>query len=174
MHLIGKHIYLRPVKRDDALSIFLYAGDEKTTTYMLWGPNTYSDTLRYVEATLELDQKVIKTIYRFAIILKHSDDLIGMIDLTLKNTHVGELGYILNQAYWGRGYTTEAARIMIKYGFQTLGLTKIIATCDKRNIASYKVMEKLGMHFVGTYTRFNPKTEGELEGLLYEYDKNNH
>lgn len=170
MNLSGRHIYLRPIKKEDALSIHLYAGDEETTKYMLWGPNTYGDTLRYVEASLELENQTPKKIYRYAIILKHSHDFVGMIDLTLKSAQVGELGYILSKSHWNKGYTSEAASILVKYGFSTLNLQKIVATCDKNNIGSAKVMEKIGMHFVGAYTRFNPKTETEMEGLLYEID----
>lgn len=171
MNLTSKHLHLRPVKIDDALSIHLYAGDEETTRYMLWGPNTYSQTLKYVEDSITLNNMVPKKIYRFAIVLKYSDDLIGMIDLTLKSSRVAEIGYILNRSHWNKGYTTEAMKIIINYAFKDLHLDKVFATCDKQNIASYRVMEKAGLHFVGTFTKYNPKLDKDLEGLLYELDK---
>lgn len=173
MNLSAKHIYLRPIKEDDVFAIHLYASDPEVTQYMLWGPNTYQDTLNYVEASLALLNSVPKNIYRYAIILKHTDDLIGMIDLTLKSSHVGEIGYILHKSYWGHGYGTEATRLMVNYAFNSLGLSKLLATCDKRNIASYRVMEKNGFHLVSTYKRFHPKYVDEMEGLLYELDNKN-
>lgn len=168
MTFSAKHIYLRPLKRSDALAIHLYASDEAVTKYLLWGPNTYEETLKYLDASLSLPLNVPRNIFRFAIILKHTDDLIGMIDLTLKSDRVAELGYILNRSYWGKGYMTEATKLIVTYGFKTLGLSKIIATCDNRNIASYRVMEKCGFHLVSTYKRFNTKNNCEMTGLLYE------
>lgn len=171
MNLSARHIYLRPIKKDDALSIHLFAGEQETTKYMLWGPNSYEETLKYVEISLAAHNAVPKKVYRYAIILKHSDDLIGTIDLTLKSSRVAEIGYILNRSHWNKGYTTEAMKIIINYAFKDLHLDKVFATCDKQNIASYRVMEKAGLHFVGTFTKYNPKLDKDLEGLLYELDK---
>jgi len=171
MNLSARHIYLRPIKKDDALSIHLYAGEQETTKYMLWGPNSYEETLKYVEISLAAHNAVPKKVYRYAIILKHSDDLIGTIDLTIKSELIGEIGYILNKSYWGKGYVSEAAKIMINFAFNTLNLTKVIATCDKHNIASYRVMEKVGMRQVASFTKYNPKHQCDLEGLLYELDR---
>ncbi len=171
MRLTSRHLYLRPLKKSDAISIHLYASDETTTRYMLWGPNTYSETLNYVESSLRLVNDPERKIYRFAIILRHSDDLIGVIDITIKNTHIGELGYILNRSYWSLGYMSEAAKMMLHYAFDELGLQKVIATCDRHNIASARVMEKIGMHFVAAYRRYNPKLDDEMEGLLYEINR---
>lgn len=171
MKMTAKHVYLRPIRKDDIFAIHLYASDSETTKYMLWGPNSYQETINYVESTLALPHLIPIKIYRFGIILRYSDDLIGMIDLTLKSKHIGELGYIINRSYWGRGYASEAAHLLVDCGFKTLGLTRILATCDRRNIASYRVMEKNGFHLVGTYRRYNPKYDEEMDGLLYELDR---
>ena len=171
MKLSTRRLTLRPVHENDVLSVHLYASDRETTKYMLWGPNTYSDTIKYIENTIELDKTYPKSVYRYAITLKPTGDLIGMIDLTLRSNHVGEFGYILNKSYWGQGYATEAAQIVLKLAFNDLGLDKLIATCDVQNRGSYRVMEKLGMHRVGKYARYNPKYDLEMEGYLYELDK---
>ena len=171
MKLSSRRLTLRPVQANDVLSVHLYASDEETTKYMLWGPNTYSDTIKYIENSLELSEAHPRSVYRYAITLKPTGDLIGMIDLILRSNHVGELGYILNKSYWGQGYTTEACHIMLKLAFNDLGLDKVIATCDVSNVGSYRVMEKLGMRRVGKYARYNPKYDVEMEGYLYELDK---
>src|SRR5690606_11607771 len=70
-------------------------------------------------------------------------------DLTLfwhSRTHRhGEIGFVFNPAYHGRGLATEAARELLRLGFDELGLHRVTARCDARNIRSAAVMERLGM-----------------------------
>ena len=60
-----------------------------------------------------------------------------------------DLGYRFKKIYWGKGYATESSLIILKYGFETLGLKKIIAKAMPENIASIKVLQKLKMTFRG-------------------------
>jgi RimJ/RimL family protein N-acetyltransferase len=52
---------------------------------------------------------------------------------------------MLSEEFWAIGYASEIAALLIDFGFETLGLNKIIATCDVRNLPSEKVMQKCGM-----------------------------
>ena len=58
-----------------------------------------------------------------------------------------QLIYGLAPAYWGQGLAAEAARAMIRYGFEILRLDEIIASADAPNEASFRVMKKAGMTF---------------------------
>ena len=58
-----------------------------------------------------------------------------------------QLLYGLTTSLWGRGLATEAARAMIRYGFETCGLPRVVASADAPNIASLRVMEKAGLAF---------------------------
>lgn len=60
-----------------------------------------------------------------------------------------DLGYRFFQSVWGRGYATEAAQACISFGFGQLGISRIIARALPENIASWKVLEKVGMNFAG-------------------------
>ncbi len=62
-----------------------------------------------------------------------------------------ELGYRLRQAAWGKGYATEGARALIRKGFTELGVQRVYATTYQDNLASRRVMEKVGMKLVRTY-----------------------
>ena len=87
---------------------------------------------------------------RWAMHLNEDDNFIGWCGLKfIKEKDEIDLGYRLMQPYWGNGYTTEAARACIDYGLHTLGLKKIIAKAHVDNIASWKIMEKLNMKFIG-------------------------
>lgn len=87
--------------------------------------------------------------YWFAIIEKESDKYVGQIGITIVSNQikngVGQLAYFTQKEYWGRGYTTEAAKKVIDFAFEDIGLHKIMTGCLKENIASEKIMEKCNM-----------------------------
>ncbi len=56
-----------------------------------------------------------------------------------------DMGYGLNSDFYGRGYATEAARAVLDFGFNDLGLHRIWATVDVNNDASRRVLERIGM-----------------------------
>ncbi len=58
-----------------------------------------------------------------------------------------ELAYRLAKPYWGRGYATEAARAWVRHGFDELGLDRIVALTHPENVASRRVLEKVGMRY---------------------------
>jgi RimJ/RimL family protein N-acetyltransferase len=58
-----------------------------------------------------------------------------------------ELGFRLRLKFWGKGYATEAAQAVLGYGFRSLGLKRIIAFAIPQNLASIRVIEKLGFSF---------------------------
>ena len=58
-----------------------------------------------------------------------------------------EVGYRLKREFWGKGYATEGAREMIKYGFETVQLEEIVAITDPENLASQNVLEKCGLTY---------------------------
>jgi RimJ/RimL family protein N-acetyltransferase len=60
-----------------------------------------------------------------------------------------ELGYTLGRVAWGRGYATEAARAVLRWGFAGLRLQRIVAVADPANVTSLRVLEKLGMARLG-------------------------
>jgi ribosomal-protein-alanine N-acetyltransferase len=62
----------------------------------------------------------------------------------------GALGFYLARAYWGRGLATEAARALVNFGFNELGLCKIVTAVQVGNVASVRVLEKLGFAVVRT------------------------
>lgn len=81
----------------------------------------------------------------------------------------GELGWILHRDYWGNGYAAEAAKGLMEYFRDEMGLHRFIAHCDSENTASQRVMAKLGMRFVETHGgRFNRLTDGERQEHMYE------
>lgn len=93
-------------------------------------------------------------ILRLAVLLKANGRVIGDVLLHwLENEHrQGEIGFVLHPDHHGKGYTTEAAGVLLRVAFEVLGLHRVSGRTEIRNVASARVMEKLGMrreaHFV--------------------------
>lgn len=77
--------------------------------------------------------------------------------------HRGEIGYWLGVPYWNHGYMTEAARAVVRYGFDVMDLHRVEAMILPRNIASIRVAEKAGFLFEGTLRDY------VFKGSAFEY-----
>ena len=88
-----------------------------------------------------------RQLYAFAVTLRADGQLVGQCGLTIVNRGYDEafLWYSLNRQVWGQGYTTEAARRVLQFGFEAAGLRRIFAECKLENQASARVMEKIGL-----------------------------
>ncbi len=116
---------------------------------------------------------VEKKLISFAITEKENGDYMGNIDLDLSLRHNhATLGYWIGVPYWGRGYMSEAATEVMRYGFEELGLRRIAAHHFQTNPASGRVMEKVGMKLEGIRRKHFKKGETYLDihdwGILRE------
>jgi RimJ/RimL family protein N-acetyltransferase len=84
----------------------------------------------------------------YAVIHKESGKVIGRCGLGfLDNTPEVELGYVFDKSYWNRGLATEASKATLKYGFEEVKLDRIVAIAKPENIASVRVIQKIGMQY---------------------------
>lgn len=80
---------------------------------------------------------------------RSKNGLIGWSGLQfLPETEEVEVGYLLSKAFWGKGLATEAAQVCVQYGFENFPFESIVAIVHPENIASQRVIEKLGMSFI--------------------------
>lgn len=84
---------------------------------------------------------------RWAVILKETNSFIGWSGLKLNEENLIDIGFRFFNKEWGKGYATESAKAVIKYGFESLNLNEIIGRASKDNIPSIKVLEKINMSF---------------------------
>ena len=95
---------------------------------------------------------------RFALVEKESDLVIGFCGLKyLPDYDKTDLGYRMLPEYWGRGYATESSQAALDYGKNVLKLKEVVGLADVNNIASQKVLLKLG---------FSEVKEMTIEGIL--------
>jgi RimJ/RimL family protein N-acetyltransferase len=85
---------------------------------------------------------------RWAVVCREDNKLIGMAGFRA-HEDIAELVYVLDEPYWGRGLATEIAAAILKYGFEKHDFSRIIAMTRPENAASRRVLDKIGMPFVG-------------------------
>jgi [ribosomal protein S5]-alanine N-acetyltransferase len=103
-----------------------------------------------------------------AITLRSDGRQVGGVGLRVDRQHQhAELGYWLGVSYWRQGYATEAAREMMRYGFEDLSLHRICASYFKNNEASGRVLQKLGMSQEGCQREHVRKRDQFLDLELY-------
>ena len=152
-------LLLRPIRLVDAADVFAYASDPEWGRYLpVPQPYEQIDAERFCASSLLADRTE-----RPHWGISFDGHVVGGIGLRFFEDHrVAEIGYSIARPLWGRGYTAEAARAVVEAAFTTYAdLGRVRAHADARNIASTRVMEKLGMTHEGTLRR-NRYFHGEL------------
>lgn len=168
-HLETDRLRLRPHTMDDLPAIHEYSRDAEVTQYMQWGPNTEEQTRGFLEMCIANQAIEPKIGYEFAVTTKHDDRVIGSITLRRlkENSPLGEIGYVYAKDTWGKGFASEAALAILRYGFAQLGMSKISATCDPANFGSARVLQKAGMTLEGYLYKHIPMKGAMRDSLLY-------
>ena len=146
-----ERLLLREFIDDDFAAILQYASDPEVTRYVRFGPTTEDVTRTFLQKTIAEQKSDSRKNFDLAIILKSHQRLIGACGIHLQEKGNGDIGYTFIRSFWGYGYATEAANALLTFGFEKLGLHRMTATCDVRNAASFRVMEKIGMRREGHF-----------------------
>ena len=151
MEIVTNRIVLRPILVEDVYDIFEYSRETNVGANAGWKPHESLEESLQVMKTLFINKENI-----FGIILQETGKLIGTVGLVAdpkrKNDNVKMLGYAMGEAYWGKGYMTEAAKALVVHGFKTIQLTLISAYCYSFNFRSQRVLSKLGFKYEGRLT----------------------
>lgn len=158
---------LREMISSDWVDVHKYASQDIVCQYQPWGPNTEEESKKFVSQVIEDSTQKPRARFVFAII--YNGNMIGAGELTIRSftNKAGEIGYVVNPDYWGKGVATEVASLLIEFGFKELNLHRIFATCDPRNIGSAKVLVKVGMVREGIIRDHLIMREGWRDSLLY-------
>lgn len=159
--IVTERLVLRNIKLADAQDIFdNWAGDSEVTKYLTWTAHENVEvTKSIVELWLE-DYKNPDT-YRYGIELSGYDHLIGMIDIVGYIDDCPVIGYVLGQAFWNKGYMTEAFSAVIQDLFSK-GYETILIEADERNYGSNKVIQKCGFTFSHKETKKCSESKPEM------------
>ena len=153
--LLTERLVLRRLTADDVDDLFALDNDPAVMRFLNGGTPTPREVIERDFLSLILGYYERFAGYGFwAAIEKTTGAFLGWFSVRPRDERqpdVAELGYRLNRAAWGRGYATEGARALIDHGFTVLGLERIYATTYQDNLASRRVMEKVGMTLVRSY-----------------------
>ena len=140
-------LWLRPLTRDDVEAVYRLWIDPDVRRY-LWDDQVISreHAASIIDDSIKLFTKDGYGLW--AVLPSRETMLIGFCGyLFFHDPPELQLLYGMAPAYWGKGLTTEAARAMLRYGFEELGCDRIVGSTDVPNIASARVMEKAGMTY---------------------------
>jgi [ribosomal protein S5]-alanine N-acetyltransferase len=147
-------LIIRPLALADLDALFPIFSDEEATRY--WLPTPWRERANSQQWFARVQARHAEQVaMQFVIIERGSNDVVGiclLFKFDLANRRA-EVGYAMTRTHWGRGYAGEATRRLLEFGFGELGLRRIEAEVDPRNLGSVKVLSRLGF---------------EQEGLLRE------
>jgi len=170
----GDTIELRELETQDAGAIAAVIRDEAVLKYTTWkGPSD----LEAAEGFIDLAQKTAaaspRTEYMLAIVVLGTGAVFGTGGIRVEDEagEVGSLRVLLRRDRWGRGTASEAAKLGIAFGFDTLGLMRIEADPAAENIAAHKVLEKVGMRRLETRPGHHLSPSGPRDSIGYAIDR---
>ena len=176
VRLETERFVLRDAQLGDADAMIGYTTDPEVCRYMIWGPNTPDQTRDHLQHRVSaLQSETARRAFELLIVEKATGEVIGGAGLRVPDSDDldGSLGYVLARSRWGQGIMPEACAKLLEVAFGWFGLHRVWASTDAENLASQRVLEKLGMrreaHFVqnqlvkGQYrdTRVYALTESE-------------
>lgn len=157
-----ERLVIREFKIEDWEEVWEYTSNSEVMQYIPEGVFSIEDAKNFV-----LENRADHA-RKFPVILKESGSLIGHIVFhPYFGTHTYEIGWVFNPKYQSKGYATEAASAILKYGFEEMKLHRIIATCQPENIPSYRVMEKIGMRREGYFKKCIPHNDSWWDEYYY-------
>jgi ribosomal-protein-alanine N-acetyltransferase len=166
--LSTERLLLRPFAPEDAPTVRRLAGEWEIADKTLHIPHPYEEGMaeEWIQSHPAAFEKGEQAC--FAILSRESEGLVGAVSLEIRKTfRRGELGYWIGRPYWRRGYCTEAAHAVLRYGFADLGLHRICAFHFVRNPPSGRVMQKLGMVREGILRQHVAKWDGYEDVAVY-------
>lgn len=137
-----ERLILRRFVRDDWKDLYEYLSDENVVRYEPYPPMTPEQCKTAAKNRASSDDF-------WAVCLKESGKLIGNIYLAKAEQDNWEIGYVYNQAFQRKGYASEAVQAMTTYAFLHCDAHRIFAQCNPENVASWKLLERVGFRREG-------------------------
>jgi len=161
---------LRPHRAEDLDDLLAFHGDPEVTRYIPWPVRDREQTRAALE--VKLTQGVLPGPGHWLVLaveLRESGTVVGEVLLKWadQTSRQGELGFVLGREHQGRGLAAEAAREVLRLGFEELGLHRVTAVCVAENLDSARLLRRLGMQQEG-HLRDNVLFKGRwVDQLLF-------
>lgn len=149
-------LLLREMKLSDAEALFEMDRNPKVHEYLWNTPLTDVNEVKNIINSVQEQYKQNK-IGRFVIVLKETNEVIGWAGLKFNTEmvnnkiHFYDIGYRLDEKFWGKGYASEASFAWLDYGLKTMKIPVMEAAAHSDNIASNRILQKIGLQMTETY-----------------------
>lgn len=151
-----ERLILREMLPSDAEALFEMDSNPNVHKYLWNKPLTSIDGVyQYIE--MVKNQYLENNIGRFVVVLKKTNELIGWAGLKYNTEminnkiHFYDIGYRLNEKFWGKGYASEASFAWLDYGFNVIKIKVMEAAAHTDNIASNRILQKIGLKMTEQY-----------------------
>jgi RimJ/RimL family protein N-acetyltransferase len=146
--LLTERLLMRPFEDGDLEAMHAMQGDPDVARFLYWEARSLDEVQAQIERIkpmTRIDEE--SDSLRLAAVRRDTGELVGDYSLRLESREhrQGEIGFITHPAHQGLGFATEGSLVLLRLGFEELGLHRIFGSCDARNIGSARVMERLGM-----------------------------
>jgi ribosomal-protein-alanine N-acetyltransferase len=169
--LLTQRLILSQLNESDLLFITEYLQDKVFSELTSNIPYPYTEEDAEIWLKMSREAFSNKTGYTFAIRDKEHR-IMGAVGLHDRGDDKAELGYWLAVPFWNKGYVTEAAEAIVRFGFETLKFNKIYATHFLNNPASGRIMQKIGMEKEALLKQHIKKNEEYLDIVMYSSFRN--
>ena len=158
-----ERLVLRPFKIEDAEDMFKnYCNSDEVCKYLPWDPHgNVENTKAYLNTFLD-NYKNTENFFRWAIVLKEINEVVGVIDYHQFDTDNNNcaIGYCLGKEFWNKGIMAEAGNAVVEFIFENTNTERLEGIHVVENIGSGRVMQKLGMKFEGISRRYRKNRSG--------------
>lgn len=165
--LLTERLLLRPFRTEDSPAVHRMAGHRDIARFTMNVPHPYLKGMAEQWIAGHADAWTTRKAITCAMERREDAEVVGAIGLRLDGENeLAELGYWVGNDYWGNGYATEAGAELLRFGFDTLRLNRVMARHFGSNPASGRVMQKIGMRKEGTLRQHYRKW-GEFEDIIF-------
>lgn len=170
MYLETDRLILQQLSWDDLDKIFEFHSQEEVARHNTIGiPSDKEVTRNIIRGAIEDQSNEPRSVYGWSIKLKSNNEFIGETGMSSSNNRFrrGEIHYHISPEFWAKGYATEVAQRLIKFGFENLNLHRIEAGVATNNQGSIRVLEKAGMSREGLRRKILPIRGDWYDNYMY-------
>lgn len=140
-----ERLVLRAISDSDREAIFEYRSDKVSNQFQGWIPERIEDVSAFIAKVSSIYNSP-NSWFQFVILENSTNQIIGDLGVHFleEGSRQAEIGCTINKEFQSQGYATEALNAVINSLFKELNFHRVFASIDPRNIASQKMMEKLG------------------------------
>lgn len=164
-------VRLREFESTDLDAMASYAGDPEVMGWIATGGvSDRASTQAYLDNLMSAARAPSRARFELAVESRELGSLVGAVRMSINSReHArGDIGYLVAREHWGKGYATQAARLIVRFGFEQLWLHRIFAHVRPDNAASIRVLEKAGLSLEGRLRRHMRMHDGSWrDSLLY-------